>query len=368
MTVNIVVLGAGVSGLTSTLQLAKDSRNSITVIAKHMPGDYSIDYASPWAGANFQPFSPETDCRWEERSWPEMSRLAANVPEAGIHYQKSHIYRRQKDVESGATSFDSMFIQNPWYRRLFPDFHELEKHELPDGVTSGCEFTGICINTAIYLPWLVGQCRKLGVVFRRGTVNHISDLKNMHHSGKKADIIVNTSGLGALKLGGVEDTDMMPIRGQIVLVENESPSMYNVSGTDDGAEEISYVMTRAAGGGTVLGGTYQKGNWDPNPDPAIAERIIQRAVKLRPDMVGGKGRDAIKVIRSSVGLRPYRKSGVRVEAELTRLSGDDTLLVHNYGHAGWGYQGSYGCAEHVKDLVTKYVQERIAPVEIRSKL
>lgn len=47
---------AGVSGLTSALQLAKDSNNTITVIARHMPGDYSHDYASPWAGANFQPY------------------------------------------------------------------------------------------------------------------------------------------------------------------------------------------------------------------------------------------------------------------------------------------------------------------------
>lgn len=27
----------------------------MTVIAKHMPGDYDIEYASPWAGANFLP-------------------------------------------------------------------------------------------------------------------------------------------------------------------------------------------------------------------------------------------------------------------------------------------------------------------------
>lgn len=46
---------AGVSGLTTALLLAQDPTNSVTVIAKHMPGDYSIEYASPWAGANFQP-------------------------------------------------------------------------------------------------------------------------------------------------------------------------------------------------------------------------------------------------------------------------------------------------------------------------
>lgn len=279
----------------------------------------------------------------------------------------SQIHRRQKDAESGASSFDSMFVHNPWYSRLFPDFRELSQDELPDTVTSGCEFTGICINTAIYLPWLVGQCAKLGVVFRRGTVSHIEDLKNMHHTGGEVNVIINTSGLGARTLGGVQDQDMAPIRGQVVLVENESPSMYNISGTDDGDEEISYVMTRALGGGTILGGTYQKGNWDPTPDPGITERIIKRCLALRPALVNGGTRDTIKIIRSSVGLRPYRKSGLRLEAD-HEIFGDEILVVHNYGHAGWGYQGSYGCAEEVQNLVRKFTTRQIVPGQLRSKL
>lgn len=46
---------AGVSGLTSALLLSRNKANKITVIAKHMPGDYDIEYASPWAGANVLP-------------------------------------------------------------------------------------------------------------------------------------------------------------------------------------------------------------------------------------------------------------------------------------------------------------------------
>lgn len=46
---------AGVSGLTSALLLSRDKRNNITIVAKHMPGDYDIEYASPWAGANYLP-------------------------------------------------------------------------------------------------------------------------------------------------------------------------------------------------------------------------------------------------------------------------------------------------------------------------
>jgi D-amino-acid oxidase len=45
---------AGVSGLTCALQLAKKG-NAVTVVAKHMPGDYDVEYTSPWAGANVLP-------------------------------------------------------------------------------------------------------------------------------------------------------------------------------------------------------------------------------------------------------------------------------------------------------------------------
>ena len=51
---NVVIIGAGVIGLTTALLLAEDDKNySITVVAKHMPGDSDIEYASPWAGANW---------------------------------------------------------------------------------------------------------------------------------------------------------------------------------------------------------------------------------------------------------------------------------------------------------------------------
>lgn len=42
-----VVLGAGVTGLTSAVLLA-EAGYLVTVIAAHVPGDLSIEYTSPW--------------------------------------------------------------------------------------------------------------------------------------------------------------------------------------------------------------------------------------------------------------------------------------------------------------------------------
>lgn len=65
---------AGVIGLTTALVLSRGNRHheereeggggekrrgrkeyEITVAAKYMPGDYDVEYASPWAGANYLP-------------------------------------------------------------------------------------------------------------------------------------------------------------------------------------------------------------------------------------------------------------------------------------------------------------------------
>jgi D-amino-acid oxidase len=55
--------------------------------------------------------------------------------------------------------------------------------------------------------------------------------------------------------------------------------MFTVSGTDDGPDEVAYIMERAAGGGTILGGTYQKGSWESQPNPNTAISIMKRAIE-----------------------------------------------------------------------------------------
>jgi len=118
---------------------------------------------------------------------------------------------------------------------------------LAPGVDNAQEFTSVCINTAIYLPWLVGQCVKNGATFKRAVIKHIADAAKEHHTGEKADLIVNCTGLSARTLGGVNDSKMHPARGQIVVVRNDPGPMASASGTDDGEAEAVYIMTRAAG-------------------------------------------------------------------------------------------------------------------------
>lgn len=228
------------------------------------------------------------------------------------------------------------------------------KAELGKDIDSATSFTSVCINTAIYLPYLVSLCLKAGVKFKRSTFNHICDAATAHFSGQKADVIINCTGLAAGKIKGVEDETVIPARGQIVLVRNDPGGMYSISGSDDGDDEVTYIMMRAAGGGTILGGSYQKGNWESQPDPNLATRIMKRAVKLCPELTSGAGVEGLDIIRHGVGLRPLRADGARIDKEKI----DGQWVVHNYGHGGYGYQSSYGSSRQVVQLADEILNEK----------
>ncbi|OTA24441.1 hypothetical protein BTJ68_12858 [Hortaea werneckii EXF-2000] len=264
---------------------------------------------------------------YERNTWPELERIARDLPEAGVHFQDTVIYRRAKDAGTDVANwFAELIKEDAWFKDVVPNFRILPKSELPEGMDGATAFTSVCMNTAIYLPWLASQCLKHGARIRRGVLAHIAEAAHLHHSGHRADLVVNCTGLSSLKLGGVQDPALYPARGQIVLVRNDLNVMASVSGTDDGPDEATYLMHRAAGGGCVLGGCLQKDNWESQPDPNLAVRIMKRAIELCPDLVPkGKGIEALSVIRHGVGLRPMRHEGIRVEKD--RVSGKDGSSV-----------------------------------------
>jgi hypothetical protein len=178
------------------------------------------------------------------------------------------IYNREKDAHStSADWFAELLSTDPWFKDMVPDvcdsaffceqkqsgsyvplkFNVVSKEKLPPGVDSATKWKSVCINTALYLPWLASQCLRNGVVIKRGVLGHISEAVGLHHTGKRADLIVNCTGLLASRLGGVMDKNVIPVRGQTVVVRNDPGIMTTISGTDDGDDEVTYVMHRAAG-------------------------------------------------------------------------------------------------------------------------
>lgn len=110
----------------------------------------------------------------------------------------------------------------------------------------------------IYLPYLQSQLLKLGAIFIRRHLLHIREAVALSSTPPVA--IINATGILASKLGGVEDKAVFPTRGQTILVRNECSKMYFRSAEREGLEP-TYIIPRAYGGGTILGGCRQPGNW-----------------------------------------------------------------------------------------------------------
>jgi len=137
-------------------------------------------------------------------------------------------------------------------------FKILGRSEVPEFADWGTFYRTIALDPSIYLHFLQSTCLSLGVSFRRATLDHIHDaffLTPPQDAGASAtmavaDVVVNCTGLMASRLGGVMDEAVTPIRGQLVIVENESRGMFSLSGDttmDEAIGENCYIIDRPAG-------------------------------------------------------------------------------------------------------------------------
>ena len=83
-------------------------------------------------------------------------------------------------------------------------------------------------------------------------------------TGMPESLVFNCTGLGSRDLFG--DQELEPRRGQLAILEPQPNIRYAAQG------EFGYMFPRADG--IVLGGTYERGVWDPTPHPADISRIV----------------------------------------------------------------------------------------------
>ena len=166
---HIAILGAGIIGLTTSLVLAHAYPSSkITIIAKHFPGDRSIEYASPWAGANWSSMANDNGQleRYDEVSFHRFGQIMDGKSVHGCQ-----VVRSGEGNEAGLgrqemwavldTPIEQTNILTPqtgriWYDELVGGLRKLTREELPEGAAFGLEFPSTFrINTQVYLQWYV---------------------------------------------------------------------------------------------------------------------------------------------------------------------------------------------------------------------
>jgi len=310
---DVLVIGAGVSGLTTAICLA-EAKRSVTVAT----ADHPLRTTSAAAGAVWGPHLVGMDervARWGSLTLARLTELAAD-PATGVRLATGMAAFRKPQAEPG-----DMVGAVDGARPCDPA-------ELPAGYAEGWWLTVPVVSMAVYLGYLVARLHRAGG--RLQTARFASLAGAAEAAGLTgAQVIVNCSGVGARRL--VPDSQVTPVRGQAVLAENPGLSRFFVGVGDEPGDLTYYFPHRDV---VVLGGTEERGNWSLEPDPATAERILRGCAAVEPRLRGAK------VTAHRAGLRPVRPS-VRLEAE--NLDGGRRLL-HNYGHGGAGVTLSWGCA------------------------
>ncbi|GME93281.1 unnamed protein product [Ambrosiozyma monospora] len=102
--------------------------------------------------------------------------------------------------------------------------------------------------------------------------------------------------------------------------------------------------------------------------PEQRDRILRRAKLYVPQLFDDNGE--VTIVREQVGFRPAREGGIRLELddEFGKVNaGTGVALIHNYGHGGYGYQASYGCAQKVIGIVDDYLSGKKSTLKRQSK-
>jgi D-amino-acid oxidase len=185
------------------------------------------------------------------------------------------------------------------------------------------------MDTTIYLDYLAARFLKAG-----GEINANVRFQELEDVDQQFELVINCAGIRAREL--VHDLDLEPHRGQVAIV----PRIERLSCAivcDD--PPLMYAIPRR--NDCVFGGTNDLSS-DLAADAATTDQIIAECSRVL-------NIDKPNILAERVGLRPFRKSGVRLERDELR---DSRTVIHNYGHGGSGFTLSWGCAREVVNLAT----------------
>jgi D-amino-acid oxidase len=311
----VLVVGGGVSGLTSALCLLR-AGHAVTVWAKSLPPDTTSNVAA----AVWYPYKAYPEDRvtaWGAETYRVFKRLAGDAATGVLMAQ---VVEARPEPAS-----------NPWWVSAVEGFRHARPEELPAGYADGYVFDAPVITMPIYLSYLLERVRAEGGIVEQRAVADLAE------AFTRAPVVVNCAGLGARELAG--DGDLHASRGQVVRVRHNG--YRRVLLDDMGPNKVAYIVPRVDD--IVLGGVDDEYDERTEIDPAQTPDILRRCAKLAPELAGITEEDILSV---AVGLRPVRST---VRLELERL-GAGQAMIHNYGHGGAGVTLSWGCAAEVVRL------------------
>ncbi len=315
---DVLVIGAGVSGLSTALALLRDGLDVIVYAA-----DPPLRTTSAAAGALWGVHLAGTDERiggWAATTLDRFRELAAN-PASGVREAR------------GVTASIAADAEPPTFTHGAEPLTPCDPAALPAGYGSGWSYSAPVIDMPAYLDYLLDEVLDAGGQVHLGRrLTGPADAAGYY----PAPVIVNCAGIGAREL--MADPDLTPVRGQVLVAANPGLTEFFI-GERAEPDEVTYIFPHGAT--VVLGGTRQASNLSTRPDPATAERILRHCAAIEPRLADAP------ILAHRVGLRPVRPQ-VRLGP---RPVDGDRRWIDNYGHGGAGVTLSWGCAQAVAEQV-----------------
>jgi D-amino-acid oxidase len=362
----VLVVGAGVSGLTTALCLARRGF-AVTVVAdRFAPRVTSVVAGALWewppavCGHHRDPVSLSRAQAWAATSYEIFTDLAAD-PATGVFVRPANFYFR-RPIEQDPRQSEKMAEVAGAVRQFRRDPALIAANGVNPalGLCDAYAHLAPMVDTDVYMSWLEREVRKAGcrVIERKleGLLRERAEALARQHG---VDLIVNCAGLGAGELTGDR---VYPLRGALIRVRNDGRRFPRVTQAhcvahDSSAGDQGFIFIVPRGDDMiVMGGLAEPDVWGldislHNHEPIRA--MYQRCIEFMPALEVAEI-DAAEPVR--VGLRPVRQRNVRLETEA------GTRIIHNYGHGGSGVTFSWGCAlevvERAVDLVSPKASER----------
>ncbi|KAK6179866.1 hypothetical protein SNE40_012123 [Patella caerulea] len=320
----ICVIGAGVIGMSSAVRIQDRYPSAdITIIADM----FSPNTTSDGAGAIFEVYAvgnTPVDLleKWGKETWDHLKNLTFSVEAASARVQQVSGYWATDCLDE----YSQVNIHGDVSSRVLTK----EEMKLFPKARWGQFFTSYLVDCTSYLPWLMKRYTDRGGKIINRTIQTLNELYPLY------DIIINCSGLRSYQL--LDDKDVFPIRGETIRVH--APWIKHFYSQDIG-DEVTYILPGSKN--VVLGGTYQKDNWNIYSHREDRLALFERCCQILPSL------KMATVDHSWVGLRPGRKS-IRLELEPASQH-TKCRVIHNYGHGGGGITLHWGCAQTVVDLI-----------------
>ena len=328
------IIGAGVSGLTCGVVFA-ERQWKVTIFADETgPQTTSAAAAAVWFPYDAEP--AEKINPWALTTYERLRDLSRD-PQTGVSMIEIGQFTRTGEIPipSWARDLGACRISNevgtidPIARKRQSGSDRFSEPPLPSSsaspartFTSGYALIVPLTDTTIYLDYLTDRFRKAGGMIQSTHINKLEKIP------PDFDLIINCAGIGAREL--VHDPDLEPHRGQVAIVSKLDFTQAIVC--DDAP--LMYAIPRASD--CLFGGTNSLSD-SREPSPADTDAIVSECSRVL-------GIERPRVTAVKVGLRPFRKSGVRLEPEKLL---DGRTIIHNYGHGGAGFTLSWACAEEV---------------------